>query len=86
MEENWCSFAVNENKEDNKKFNSNIIEDDKPFEIDCEFKIKKRNHYSIENDILNNLYGNGFYPKYSKKNEKIILIFSINIIIKFKLI
>ena len=61
---------MNENKEDNNKFKSNIIEDNKPFEIDYEYKIKKRNHYSIENDIVNNLYGKGDYPKYSKKLKK----------------
>ena len=67
LEENWWNNGLMENKADINKLKSTIIENDKPFEIDYELKIKKRNYYSIENDILNNLYGKKDFQGVPKK-------------------
>ena len=58
---------INDNIDElNNNQNKNII----PFEIDIEKDVKKRNNWSIENDILKNLYGKEDNPKNNFKKFK----------------
>ena len=71
LEQNWWPNVLLDQINDNTgKLNNNKNKNIIPFEIDIEKDIKKRNHWSIENDILKNLYGKEDNPKNNFKKYK----------------